>query len=129
MKRMDEMSRLKLMVCMGFAVIFAVLIALSLSLKAFGKEKVELNEKYYSVLENAMKENVKDYLNNNGYTNSGIMITHSVDGEGYRKYTVTVHHGRIDRMEESERSELSRKLSEFDFEADNCGFEHKFLLE
>ena len=71
---------------------------------------------------------VRGYLNRVGFKNSGVMLTRVVDGEGYRQYKLTVHHAKIDEMEEGERELLADKLSQFAFVDSMCDFRYEFFV-
>lgn len=85
-------------------------------------------EAYYMPLEAQMVRDARSYLSDLGYVNSGVTLTRVIDSEGYRTYTLTVHHGEIDKLEEAQRKELSRELSAVDFEDSRCSFFHEFLV-
>lgn len=84
-------------------------------------------EGYYRELEEQLVRDTRAYLNENGFSNSGVTLTRVVEADGSREYTVTVHHWQIDRMDEEEKAALSQALAEFAFEDENCKFNHKFL--
>lgn len=85
-------------------------------------------EMYYREKEKEMVREVREYLNQEGYENSGVTLTRVAEADGGREYTLTVHHGRINRMDEEDRENLKKELSAFDFEAANCTFCHEFLV-
>ncbi len=91
----------------------------------FDREELE---RYYMEKEKQLGEDVREYLNENGFRNSGVTVTHAVDSDGRREYTVTVHHGRIDAMTQAERESLAGKLALLDFADAQCTFKHGFLL-
>lgn len=96
---------------------------------AYSKENeknLEL-ERYYDGLENEMLKNVRAYLSENGFRNSGVSLTRVVDSDNYRTYQLTVHHDHIDRMEDKEREELKAKLCAFGFEDTFSTFQCDFL--
>lgn len=85
-------------------------------------------ERYYMAKEKQLREDVRDYLDENGFRNSGVTVTRVVSDDGRREYTVTVHHGRIDAMTEEERGCLAGELALLDFSDEQCSFRHEFLL-
>lgn len=85
-------------------------------------------ESSYASLEQDMVRAVRGYLNRVGFKNSGVMLTRVVDGEGYRQYKLTVHHAKIDEMEEGERELLADKLSQFAFVDSMCDFRYEFFV-
>lgn len=84
-------------------------------------------ESYYREKERQLVSETRAFLNAGGFVNSGIMLTHTVETDGSRMYTMTVHHGEIDKMSEEERQRLLEELENFAFESPNCSFYHKFL--
>ena len=85
-------------------------------------------EAYYSIKENALVESVREFLNREGYTNSGVMLTRVVEADGSREYTLTVHHGKIDNMCEADRELLMGELEKIVFEDESSSFSHEFLI-
>lgn len=84
-------------------------------------------EGYYREKEEQLVRNARKFLNTHGYQNSGVMLTRVIEEDGSRVYTVTLHHGDFDRLEEAEREALVRELSELEFADENAVFCHKFL--
>lgn len=85
-------------------------------------------ESYYRAKEREMVQKTSAFLQEAGFKNSGITLTRVVDNEGNRQYTMTIHHGKIDKMDEKERESLKCELSAFAFSAENCSFSHTFLI-
>ena len=79
-------------------------------------------EKYYTGLESEYKYMVRDYMNENGYINAGIMVTRVVDAEGNRTYTVKLHHDKLDRLNEEELAAVMQEVSELGFADELCSF-------
>lgn len=85
-------------------------------------------ENYYREQEKQLLAETKEYLTELGFRNSGVTLTRVVDEEGAREYTFTIHHGKIDCMEENERQELVGKLSKIAVLEGDCEFHHEFLI-
>lgn len=85
-------------------------------------------ENYYREKEQKMVCEVREYLNQSGFENSGVTLTRVLEADGMREYTLTVHHGRIEGMDESGRENLKEELSAFNFTAENCIFFHEFII-
>ncbi len=85
-------------------------------------------ERDYRERESRMVREIREYLSEQGFQNSGVALTRVVEENGRREYTVTVHHREIDRMTGEEREELARRLSAIGFEDENSSFCHEFLL-
>lgn len=86
-------------------------------------------ESYYRAQEKQLVCEARAYLNGEGLVNSGIMLTHTIETDGSRAYTMTVHHAEIDEMSGEERSRLLEELEGFAFESPGCTFFHKFLID
>lgn len=85
-------------------------------------------ENYYREQEKELLQETKEYLTEMGFRNSGVTLTRVVDEEGKRDYTFTIHHGKIDKMDEQERAELADLLLAQVSLDGNCTFYHEFLL-
>ena len=72
-------------------------------------------EGYYREQEKELVQEARDFLNESGYINSGVM------------YTLTVHHGKIDKLCEEDRNELMAALEQINFADENSVFECRFL--
>ena len=105
-------------------------IALSISGTAMshGNRNLEIEEEYYRQLEQEYVQQVRRYLAECGYENSGVMLTHVVTEDGCREYTVTVHHGRLDKLTEEDRREIGKSILEIAFEVPGCDFLQEFLV-
>lgn len=73
-------------------------------------------EEYYLEREAQLVKDTMAYLNGHGFDNGGVMLTRVMDGDGGRTYTVTIHHRRIDRMDETGQEDLARELAALAFE-------------
>ena len=60
--------------------------------------------------EQQMLTQMRQYLNENGYRNSGVTLTYVTAEDGRCDYTFTIHHRRIDEMKEEERERLTLEL-------------------
>lgn len=113
-----------------FTALLVGLITLCVTGTVIGQSHIDESgmEAFYRAREKEMADEVRNYLDENGFRNSGVALTRVVDGEGNRKYTLTIHHDRIDVMSDEERNELSSRLSDFNFADENCVFEQEFLI-
>lgn len=84
-------------------------------------------EGYYREQEKELVRQTRDFLDESGYVNSGVMLTRVVDSDGTREYTITVHHGKIDKLCEEDQIVLMSELKKFVFEDENSVFEYIFL--
>ena len=88
--------------------------------------KVEL-EKFYREWEEQLTDDVRAYLGQQGYENSGVMLTRLVDEEGVRQYTFSIHHRDIMELNEAGREKLKENLSHMLPVYENCTFSMNFF--
>ena len=85
-------------------------------------------EIYYQEKEACLVKETREFLEEEGFPNSGVMLNKVVDTDGSRAYTLMVHHGKIDRMTEAERENLLKEMQQLVFVGDGVSFFHEFLL-
>ena len=110
-------------------VLFVMISAFCISQTVSGKEDAEAKEQeaFYREQENKLLADTRAFLNQEGYYNSGVTLTRVVDSDGSMEYTITIHHSRIDRMDDFEKQELKNALEELVFVSKGCSFCHTFL--
>lgn len=79
-------------------------------------------EHYYRERERQLVEEARAYLGQQGYADSGVMLTRVVDMDGSREYTLSIHHRRITALGEEEQEQLAAGLQEITFTDQNCVF-------
>lgn len=73
-------------------------------------------EGYYRQQEEQLVSRARDFLEEQGFVYSGVMLTRVVEADGSRAYTLTVHHSEIDRMSAPEREALAERLEGLAFQ-------------
>ncbi len=89
--------------------------------------KVTVDEESFPLLEETYVEEIKEFLKELGYENSGVNLTMVTDGEGNRSYQVKLHHKRISSLSEEEREMLFATIEDMAFQVAGCGFEISLL--
>ena len=64
------------------------------------------------VQEQQLLTQMRQYLDENGYRNSGVTLTYVTDQDGACDYTFTIHHKKIDAMSEEERECFTLELQQ-----------------
>ena len=118
------MKKTKLFVMITIGLIMIIILSVTKTVQCQEQTTARQNEQYYVVLEKEYVSQLREYLNEEGFLNSGIMLTRVVSEDGSREYTLTVHNSRFDRLTDSEKEALIRELEERAFEAENCSFVH-----
>lgn len=126
------MNRRMKKMCMmtGVVLVLLVLVALCFKITATARVRFERQEllNYCREQEKRLVGEVRDYLSDQGYRDSGVTLTRTCYEDGSMQYRLKVHHGRIDAMEESEREALLAELSAFTFPMDRCTFVQEFFI-
>ena len=78
--------------------------------------------------EQQMLSQMRQYLNENGYRNSGVALTYVTDTEGHYDYTFTIHHKLIDEMSEEQREAFGTELAHHCKTSDGNRISYEFLL-
>ncbi len=97
------------------------------SIKSQAADTLRAQEAYYEQLEREYIGQVRNFLTEQGYRNSGVTLSRIVDGEGQRRYRVLIHHGAIDRLEEEALAELLEQVSDLGFYVPGCSFTAQLL--
>lgn len=89
-------------------------------------------ERWYREREAALLADTRQYLSESGFRDSGVTLSRTVDAEGSRSYTFTIHHRRIDCMDGNGRQALEEELMALtgtfadDAQGDSCVFSYSF---
>ncbi len=75
----------------------------------------ESMEEYYRQCEKEYVAKVKEYLNANGFSNAGVMLTKVTDSDLTRHYTLTVNHHKLTNV-----SQIDSAVSDIDFPVDDA---------
>lgn len=100
-----------------------------------GQEDIRREEKecWYREREAVLLADTREYLQEAGFLNSGVTLSRTVDEDGSRSYVFTVHHKKIDGMDESRRRALGEELLTLTegfvemAQEDECTFLYRFL--
>lgn len=79
-------------------------------------------ERYDRERERQLVEDVREYLGQQGYGDSGVMLTRVVEADGSREYTLNIHHSRITALSEEKREQLAEELTGLTFTERDCVF-------
>ncbi len=79
------------------------------------------------LLEREYKAELRVYLEEQGYHNAGINLTHTVDAEGNLSYSLGLHHARFAKLQETSGEELLEELEQMAAELCLPELQAKFL--
>lgn len=81
--------------------------------------------RYYAVLEQEYRDRTRQLLEEQGLRDCGINIRWVANVDGSREYTILLHHKKLNRMTEEEKSVLTDMLAEMEFKDEACSFQYK----
>ena len=87
-----------------------------------------VSEKYYQALEQEYVSEIRAYLNEQGFLNSGVTLTRVVDEQGSRDYQVILHHKYLEKLTVEEREVLFEEIKSMAFEDTGCIFQINLLI-
>lgn len=103
-----------LMVMMMIAAMIVICFCITGTVYSKEKQSRKEQEQYYRSVEAAYLSEVREWLGENGYENSGVTMTKVIEEDGSREYTLSVHHHKISNLEEREQVSLKNELTGMD---------------
>lgn len=100
---------------------------LSMAVHSQSEKSMKEQKEYYKALEQEYVGELRNLLEEQGYSNSGITMNRVIEEDGTMRYIVTIHHGRIKHLNDKEKAELLSRCGEVEFPEQDCSFFHKFL--
>lgn len=97
------------------------------SIRSQAADTLRAQEAYYEQLEREYIGQVRSFLAEQGYRNSGVTLSRIVDEDGQRSYRVLIHHSAISRLDEKALAELLRQAQELGFYVPGCSFAAQLL--
>ena len=112
-----------------FTLVLVMIVAFCISGTAVSQEKGKsrVDAKYYRQMEQAYVKEIRNYLGEQGYKNSGVTMTYVLKKGKDREYTVTIHHQKISALNHTEKQSLKYACGEIDFPVEDCLIFHEFL--
>lgn len=81
-----------------------------------------IDNPYYRELEREFVKEVRDTLQDYGYSDSGVMMTRVTDATGRREYTVSIHNSRLDYADLNIRKDILKKIRSLEFDHTKSSF-------
>jgi len=88
------------------------LILFSLHVSGQEMKKHQLQEAAISAVEQKCRTQLREQLNDLGYNNTGITVTHTIEEDGDISYQVALHHKKFTKMSSVEVSAFLSSLTE-----------------
>ena len=109
-------------------VVLILIIVLCVGGTARSESRDEAQRVENRVQEQQLLTDARQYLKDNGYTNSGVTLTYVTDADGDPEYTFTIHHKRINDMSEEEREAFSAELMQVCNASGSYSISYEYLL-
>lgn len=109
-------------------VVLILIIVLCVGGTARSESRDEAQRVENRVQEQQLLTDVRQYLKDNGYANSGVTLTYVTDADGDPEYTFTIHHKRINDMSEEEREAFSAELMQACNASGSYSISYEYLL-
>ncbi|MBQ7776618.1 MAG: hypothetical protein IJ379_11930 [Lachnospiraceae bacterium] len=118
------------------AVFVLITVLLVLGLALFVSETVmsqtegniSVDEKHIRMLEQEYVGEIRDYLEEQGFANSGVTLTKVSEADGTTNYKVLLHHKGIDKLSQNEHMELFAAVEALAFQVAGCEFQVNLLV-
>lgn len=122
-------SIFKMIRIMAVTVLLILAGVLLLSVTAHGRDRDTLREQkeYYKTIEQEYIKDMRTFLADQGYADSGITMNRIIEADGSLQYVVTIYHRRIEQLAPEGREQLLSRCGEIEFPDKECIFNHKFL--
>lgn len=114
-----EISRPLFLIITVFVLIVSIM-SITLSVKAREGRKLQEDSQKTDVAELEYKQKIREIMKEAGYENAGVMLTKVMDEDEGLVYTVTIYHGRIEKMQKKETEELMLRLENVKFINPDC---------
>ena len=118
----------------GMLIFFGLVVAtifLGTSISAYGQDRVlngrDQAEQEIRCMEKVYRQELRDFLNDLGFSNSGINMTKMCDGSGILTYTVLIHHRRISGLDMEEINALLLGIAEIELPVKVCYVIYRFM--
>ena len=112
----------------GTTAVLILIIVLCIGATVKSESRDETQRMENRVQEQQLRNDLRQYLNENGYRNSGVTLTYAVEEDGSPDYTFTIHHKKINGMSETEREALSTELAQACNADGNYSVSYEYLL-
>lgn len=123
----EKLVKEVLFVIFTFAVSMIIALFVCETVVSQADGRVTVDEECFPLLEEEYVEEIRGLLTELGYENSGVNLTMVADGEGNRSYQIKLHHKRISRLSDEEKTELLGTIESMAFQVVGCKFEVSLL--
>ena len=127
MRRMQGNKRRLRTFGLALLMVMTLSIALGITAVAGNRMKQEQLESYCRQQEKEMVAAVREFLEEEGYRNSGVMLRRTIFADGSCEYRITIHHGKMDKLDTEQKEALLAKVCDYSFPLENTSFVSEML--
>ena len=98
--------------------VFIAAFCISGTVHSRNKDRSIMEEQYYYAARQEYIQAVRDFLEEKGYGNSGVTMNYVISEDGALEYTVTIHHRKIDKLDEEGKNLLAKECKALAFSSD-----------
>lgn len=111
-----------------FTVLLVLLLAMFVSQTVMSQTKgnITVDEQHFQKLEQEYVKEIRSYMAEQGFQNSGVTLTRVVEN-GERSYEVVLHHKNLAKLTKEELEELFVQVEGLAFEVADCSFRVNLL--
>ena len=110
---MRNMRKITITVLLTLLLVLITAFGISGTVHSQSKDNNILEEQCYRTARQEYVQVVEKFLEEKGYGSSGVTVNYVINEDNTVEYTVTIHHRKIDRLDEEERSLLAEECKEF----------------
>lgn len=114
-------------ILLTIVLIFTISFCITETVKGQNSRKLSLHSQYEKEIEQQYVEDIKAALTDMGYEYAGVSLSKIVSQDNEKTYTLSIHHKRIDRMNEKDRKELIEELEQITLMDNEYEIVTKFL--
>ena len=89
--------------------------------------RIAIDSEVQKQIEKEHVEAVKDILDGHHLSNSGVMMTKVIYGDGKREYTVKINNRLIQTMTPYEQAQLKSEMEKISFPLPDCSITYEYL--
>lgn len=102
--------------------IIAAFYLFSITVRSSAGDDNSFWNEYYAPAESEYVSEVRGYLDELGYCNPGVDLTHVTDSDLMRTYTVIIHHQRFGNLSSERKEEIEEAVLDMCFADERCSF-------
>lgn len=126
--RSDRIAKNVVVVLVTMLLVFGLAMFVSGTVLSQSEEQFTVDEASLRLLEQEYVNDIRDYLEAQGFQNSGVTLTWVTREDGSRSYEVSLYHKGIGALSQEEQEILFASVKELAFQVAGCNFQVNLLV-